>query len=56
MDAIDGVEFMAVTPFSYSRYEIIVEKKSIDSSFDVNRLPVYALTSRFNALTEPSFT
>ena len=56
VDAIDGVEFMAVTPFSYSRYEIIVEKKSIDSSFDVNRLPVYALTSRFNALTEPSFT
>ena len=55
VDAIDGVEFMAVTPFSYSRYEIIVEKKSIDSSFDVNRLPVYALTSRFNALTEPSF-
>ena len=55
VDAIDGVEFMAVTPFSYSRYEIIVEKKSIDSSFDVNRLPVYALTSRFKALTEPSF-
>ena len=55
VDAIDGVEFMAVTPFSYSRYEIIVEKKSIDSSFDVNRLPIYALTSRFKALTEPSF-
>lgn len=55
VNAIDGVEFMAVTPFSYSRYEIIVEKKSIDSSFDVNRLPVYALTSRFNALTEPTF-
>ena len=55
VDAIDGVEFMAVTPFSYSRYEIIVEKKSIDSSFDVNRLPVYALTSRFKALNEPSF-
>ena len=55
VDAIDGVEFMAVTPFSYSRYEIIVEKKSIDSSFDVNRLPVYALTSRFRTLSEPSF-
>ena len=55
VDAIDGVEFMAVTPFSYSRYEIIVEKKSIDSSFDINRLPVYVLTSRFRTLSEPSF-
>ena len=55
IDAVDGVEFAAVSPFEYSRYACVIAKNSITSNYDVNKVPLKALTSRFSNLKQPTF-
>ncbi len=55
IDAIDGVEFMTCTPFTFSRYAIVVAKNSIQTNYDVNKIAKHALKSRFITLTDPQF-
>jgi len=55
IEAVDGVEFAAVSPFEYSRYACVIAKNSITSDYDVNKVPLKALTSRFSNLKQPTF-
>lgn len=55
IEAVDGVEFAAVSPFDFSRYACVIAKNSIESNYDVNKIPLKALTSRFTNLQQPSF-
>ena len=55
IDAIDGVEFMTATPFSFTRYAIVVAKNSIKTNYDVNKIATYALKSRFYSFKDPEF-
>ena len=55
IESVDGVEFAAVSPFEYSRYACVIAKNSVPSNYDVNRVPLKALTSRFSNLKQPTF-
>jgi hypothetical protein len=55
IEAVDGVEFAAVSPFEYSRYACVIAKNSVTSDYDVNKVPLKALTSRFSNLKQPTF-
>ncbi len=55
VEAIDGIEFMAATPFEFDRYAIIVDKSTIPSEYDINSLATKVLKKRFITLINPEF-
>ena len=55
IDPIDGVEFAAANPFNLHSYSCVIEKTSIDSNFDVNKIPLAASTVYFRNLKNAEF-
>ncbi|MBQ6782416.1 MAG: hypothetical protein IJP63_00235 [Acholeplasmatales bacterium] len=55
INAPDGVEFAAVTPFSYYRYACVVDKSTCPSGYDVNKVPLNANKARYTNFINPEF-
>lgn len=55
VDAPDGIEYAAVTPFGANRYAIVVAKNSVTRESNINQLPLHAFKARYNYFTAPTF-
>ena len=55
IDAPDGVEFAAVSPFSYFRYACVIDKSTCPSGYDVNKVPLNANKAFYTNLMDSEF-
>ncbi len=55
IDSPDGVEFAAVTPFTYFRYACVIDKSTCPSGYDVNKVPLNANKASYSNLMNPEF-
>jgi hypothetical protein len=55
IDSPDGVEFAAVTPFTYFRYACVIDKSTCQSGYDVNKVPLNANKASYSNLMNPEF-
>ena len=55
VDAIDGVEFAACTPYEFFSYAVVIDKSTCPSGYDVNNVAEYANTCWYHNLMNPKY-
>lgn len=55
VDAPDGIEYAACTPWGGARYAIVVAKSSVTSESNINQIPLHAFNARFINFDAPTF-
>ena len=55
VDTYEGIEYAAVTPYSFERYAIVCEKATIPSDFDINELAAQPNDERYYLFNRASF-
>jgi len=55
IDAPDGVEFAAVSPYYFFRYACVIDKSTCPSGYDVNKTPLNANKAFYTNLINPEF-
>jgi len=55
VDAINGVEFAACTPYEFFSYAVVIDKSTCPSGYDVNNVAEYANTCWYHNLMNPEY-